>query len=167
VGKKSTKENKNIYQMCREDLGLSRQAAADLLEVINEDRIERIEKGALPRPDEIVIMAEKYGAPYLHNYYCVNECEIGQKYVPAVEPKELPRITLEMLAIMNRLTREKERLIEITFDGEISEAELPDFVALEKQLDDMAAVIASLKLWVQTEIGNERIDREKYEQLGI
>ena len=78
-----------------------------------------------------------------------------------------PKITLEMLAIMNRLTREKERLIEITFDGEISEEELPDFVALEKQLDDMAAVIASLKLWVQTEIGNERIDREKYEQLGI
>ena len=166
MGKRSVKENKTVYQMIREELGLSRQAAADLLVFINEDRIIRIENGSRPKPDEITIMAEKYQAPQLLNYYCANECELGQEYVPQIEIKELPKITLEMLAVMNRLQKEKDRLIEITYDGEITEDELPDFVAFEKQLDDMSAVIASLKLWVQTEIGKERIDRETYERLG-
>ena len=32
-----------------------------------------------------------------------------------------------MLATLNRLTKEKERLIEITVDGELTEDEIPDF----------------------------------------
>ena len=46
--KKSIKEIKNVYFQCREALGLSREAAAELLEYISKDRIYRIENGALP-----------------------------------------------------------------------------------------------------------------------
>ena len=41
--KKSVKEIKNVYFQCREALGLSREAAAELLEYISKDRIYRIE----------------------------------------------------------------------------------------------------------------------------
>ena len=43
MGKKSVKENKNIYQICREQQELTREAAADLMQYISDDRIEKIE----------------------------------------------------------------------------------------------------------------------------
>ena len=43
MGRKSTKENKNIYQISRENAELTRDAAAEQLEFISSDRIEKIE----------------------------------------------------------------------------------------------------------------------------
>lgn len=39
----STKENKNIYQLTRESLKLTRESASELLETISPERIEKIE----------------------------------------------------------------------------------------------------------------------------
>lgn len=79
MGRASNKENKNKYQLIREELGLSREKASELLETIMPERIEKIESGkSLPRPDEVITMAEKYKRPSLCNYYCSNQCPIGQ-----------------------------------------------------------------------------------------
>ena len=43
MGRKSTKENKTIYQKSREALGYTRDAAAEKLGFISSDRIEKIE----------------------------------------------------------------------------------------------------------------------------
>ena len=52
MGRKSTKENKNVYQTSRESLGLTREAAAEKLEFLSADRIEKIEsEKSLPHPD--------------------------------------------------------------------------------------------------------------------
>ena len=57
----STKENKNIYQLTREELRLTRDAASELLKAIPPERIEKIEnERSLPHPDEVLTMAEKY-----------------------------------------------------------------------------------------------------------
>ena len=81
----STKENKNIYQRTREELKLSREAASQLLESIPPERIEKIEnERSLPHPDEVLIMSDRYKQPGLCNYYCANQCPIGQQYVPEV-----------------------------------------------------------------------------------
>ena len=118
MGRKSTKENKNIYQISREEAGFTREAAAELLEFISSDRIEKIEnEKSLPHPDEILAMADCYKNPTLCNYYCSHECPIGQEYVPEVKLKDLSQITLEMLASLNSLEKEKMRLVEITVDG--------------------------------------------------
>ena len=102
MGRKSTKQNKNIYQTSREEAGYTRESAAELLEFISSDRIEKIEsERSLPHPDEILAMAEGYKNPSLCNYYCSHECPIGQEYVPEVQFKELSQITLEMLASLN------------------------------------------------------------------
>ena len=67
----STKENKNIYQLTRESLKLTRESASELLETISPERIEKIEnERSLPYPDEVLTMAEKYRQPNLCNYYC-------------------------------------------------------------------------------------------------
>ena len=111
----STKENKNLYHRTRESLRLTREAASELLESITPERIEKIEnERSLPHPDEVLVMAEKYKQPSLCNFYCANQCPIGQQYVPEVKVKDLSQIVLEMLASLNSMNKQKERLIEIT-----------------------------------------------------
>jgi hypothetical protein len=102
MGRASKRENKNRYQLIREELGLSREKASELLESIMPERIEKIEtEKSLPHPDEVLILADKYKRPSLCNYYCSNQCPIGQQYVPEVKVKELSSIVLEMLASLN------------------------------------------------------------------
>lgn len=159
MGRKSTKENKNIYQTSREEAGLTREAAAEVLEFISSDRIEKIEsEKSLPHPDEILAMADCYKNPSLCNYYCSHECPIGQEYVPEVKLKDLSQITLEMLASLNTLEKEKNRLIEITVDGVISDDEKKDFERIQDQLAQIAMAVDSLQLWVQKAIADGRID---------
>lgn len=149
MGRNSIKENKNIYQQSREDAGLTREAAAEQLEYISESKIEKIEYDkTLPHPDEVLAMAKCYKNPSLCNYYCSHECPIGQEYIPEVSFKELSQITLEMLASLNALEKEKNRLIEITVDGVISEDELSDFKKIQSQLAQISLAIDSLQLWV-------------------
>ena len=150
MGRKSTKENKNIYQLSREEANLTRESAAEKLEFVSADRIEKIEyEKSLPHPEEILAMAECYKNPALCNYFCSHECPIGQQYVPEIKMKELSQITLEMLASLNVLEREKNRLIEITVDGEISEDEIQDFKKIQQQLAKISMAIDSLQLWVK------------------
>ena len=159
----STKANQNIYQTTREGLKLTREAAGELLEVIAPERIEKIEnERTMPHPEEVLIMAQKYKLPRLCNYYCANQCPIGQQYVPEIKVKDLSQIILEMLASLNSMSKEKERLIEITVDGKISGDELKDFVAIQDQLEKISVAVETLQLWSERMLANGAIDREKY-----
>ena len=160
----STKENKNIYHKTRESLQLTREAASELLETIAPERIEKIEnERSLPHPDEVLVMAEKYKQPSLCNYYCANQCPIGQQYVPEVKVKDLSQIVLEMLASLNSMSRQKERLIEITVDGRISGDELEDFIAIQEELERISVAVETLQLWSERMLATGAIDPEQYQ----
>ena len=153
MGKKSVRENKTVYQQSREAAGLTRAAASDAMVYVSEDRIEKIEyETSAPHPDEVLAMADCYKNPSLCNYYCSHECPIGQEYVPEVKIKDLSQITLEMLANLNALTKEKDRLVEITVDGGISDDEMPDFLRIQEHLEKMSLTIDSLKLWIDNAV---------------
>ena len=161
MGRKSTKENKTIYQTSRESLGLTRDQAAEKLEFISADHIEKIEyQKSLPHPEEVMAMADCYKEPILCNYFCSHECPIGIEHVPEIKEKELSQITLEMLATLSKLTTAKERLIEITVDGEVSEDEIPDFLKIKHELEKMAMAIDSLNLWIDQTIATGKIDKK-------
>lgn len=160
----STKENKNIYQLTRESLKLTREAAGELLESIPPERIEKIEnERSLPHPDEVLLMSDKYKKPDLCNYYCANQCPIGQEYVPEIKIKDLSQIVLEMLASLNAMSRQKDRLIEITADGVVSDDELRDFVLIQEELERISITVETLQLWSEKMLDNGMIDAEKYE----
>lgn len=160
MGRKSTKENKNKYQTSREEMNYTREAAAEKLGFISADRIEKIEnEKSLPHPEEVLAMADCYKNPSLCNYFCSHECPIGMEYVPEIKAKDLSQITLEMLATLNKLAHEKERLIEITVDGELSEDELPDFYKIKDQLEKMSLAIDSLNLWLDQEIASGKFKK--------
>ena len=67
---------------------------------------------------------------------------------------------VEMLAALNNLAKRKERLVEITVDGEITEDEISDFVVIQEELDKMSLIIDSLNLWVSNTIAAGKLDKE-------
>ena len=149
MGRASVKENRTPYQISREEKGWSRAKAAEET-YISESRIEKIESGKTKaEPEDVVAMAEQYDAPGLCNYYCVNECAIGDKlHMPELEEKGLAKIVLELLSTLNSLNNEKIRLVEIAEDEEITEDELKDFAKINEELDKITATVQSLKLWI-------------------
>lgn len=160
----STKTNKNIYQRIREALNLTRESASELLESLPPERIEKIEnERSLPHPDEILVMADKYKQPSLCNYYCANQCPIGQQYVPEVKMKDLSQIVLEMLASLNSMNKRKDRLIEITADGVISQEELADFIHIQEELERISITVETLQLWAERMLATGAIDPQQYQ----
>ena len=154
MGRASTRQNKTPYQLAREELGLSRERAAKLLETIPAERIERIEsERSLPRPDEVLRMAQRYKKPSLCNAYCARACPIGQEYVPEIKPKELPAIVLD---------RERGCLIDISADGSIDPDELADFLRIQRELEQISRTVEALQLWAEKMMADGRIDRAAY-----
>ena len=152
MGKKSVKEKKNVYQQARESVDLTRSAACDATDgMLSESRIEKIENGTLgAHPEDVILMAWAYNKPELCNHFCTKECPIGKKYVPIVETiHDLPQITMTLLSNLNTLNREKDRIIDITADGKITDDEHEDFKLFREHLAEMSMAIESLKLWVE------------------
>lgn len=166
MGRLSTKENKSIYQIRREELGLSREKASELLDGIPPERIEKIEnEKSMPHPDEILAMSEAYKKPELCNYFCANECPIGKYYVPEVKVKDLSQIVLEMVASLNTMQKKQERFIEIVADGVIEKDEIQDFVNIQEQLEKISLTVESLQLWAEQMIANNIIDKDEYDRV--
>lgn len=163
MGRASIKENKNVYQLKREELGLSREKASELLECVPPKRIEKIDSDkVLPHPEEVLIMADKYKSPELCNYYCSNQCPIGQQYVPEIKMKELPQIILETVASLNKMNKKQERLIEITADGIIDDDELDDFIYIQEELEKISVNVETLQLWSERMLASGAINEEAY-----
>ena len=153
MGRGSVRQNKNKFQLIREDLGLSREKAAELLETVSPERIEKIESGkCAPYPEEVLAFARKYKRPSLCNYYCSQCCPIGKAYVPEVEMKELSAIVLEMLASL-----------EITADGKVSGDEIDDFITIQQELERISVTVETLQLWSEKMLLSGAIDRDAYE----
>lgn len=162
--KVSSKENKNAYFRRREELKLTREQASELLETIPPERIEKIENERVePHPDEIKLMAEKYKAPELCNFYCSNQCPIGQKYVPEVKIGNLSQIVLSMVDSLNDVQDNQKRLIRITADGVIDDTEIDDFIDIQEKLEKISITVEALQLWSEQMLAKGVIDIEKYQ----
>ena len=159
MGRQSTREDKTIYQLCRESQGLSREKASDLMDGVSAARIEIIEYGLQePTPYDVVQMADCYKQPELCNYYCSHRCEIGDRYVPEVELSELSNIILEPIASLNEINPLTSRLIQIARDGKISDDEIPDFAFISSKLDEISLAVDALNLWVDKTASENNIN---------
>ena len=157
MGRKSTKENKSIWQTTREDLGLTREKAGELVPGSSPERIEKIENGRTQiQPEDVILLAEHYRAPSLLNYYCCNECPIGETQVIRAESKELTQIAVETLNAVNQMDRIKNRLLEITEDGQVRKDEYEDFMKIKSVLDRIAQSVSNLRLWMDEQIAENK-----------
>ena len=159
MGKRSTRENKNVYQLSREKLELTRDAASELMTYISADRIEKIEsKKVSPHPDEVLTMEQCYKNPELSNYYCTHECPIGMKYVPEARLRDFAQVTVELLAAINSMEEEQKRLIDISSDGRVNDFERKDFDVILEKLNRIDRSIQGMRIWIEHALQTGKID---------
>lgn len=126
----------------------SREGAADIMS-IDRGRLYRIESGLVnPYPEEVHLMADLYNAPELRNYYCREMCPLGCD-TPKVDIFDLDRISIKALSAFRKLDKTKERLLDITEDGVITEDEREDMQKVLDTLSELENITQSLKIWVK------------------
>ena len=69
-----------------------------------------------------------------------------------------------MLASLNSVDKEKNRLIEITSDGVITEDEYEDFAMIQDKLEKISVTADALQLWVREKIADGNIDQSKLDR---
>ena len=149
MGRKSIKANKNIYFQSREEAGLTRAEASELMGCVSESRIDKIENDRTRvQPEDVTAMAKAYKRPNLCNYYCTHECSIGKDTVTELRPSNLSELSLSIFNSLNALNKQKERLMEIAEDGVVSDDEMTDFLSIQKNLDKISTTVETLKLWM-------------------
>ena len=159
MGKRSVRENKNIYQLSREERELTREAASEALVFLSHERIEKIESGkSAPHPDEVLAMERAYRNPELSNWFCTHECPIGMKYEQEVKLKSLAQVTVETLAALHAMDEEKNRLIAISVDGRVNDAERRDFDRILGKLNALDRAIRSMQIWLEHARQSGKID---------
>ncbi len=155
MGKKSTNPDKCLYWECREQLGLSREAAAEKLGM-SDDALERFERGTTARhPDVVWAMSQAYDDPTLCNHYCTTECAIGRRYVQPVQARELKGIVLNMMASLNAVKELETRLVAITHDGSVDDGEISEFQEIQDELEKLAGSVNDLQLWADKAIDED------------
>ena len=156
----------NMYREVRDKLGLTRDQANELLETIEPGKLERIEsEKQLPSPDDVMIMADKYGEPNIRNYYCANQCPMGQHYVPRIKFIDLEKTVLKLIASLNSMHAKQDKLIEIAEDGKISDDEMRDFISIQKELEKVSLAVSAMEVWTEKMMSSGVIDMEKYKEL--
>lgn len=99
-------------------------------------------------PDMVVKMADLYNAPELKNSYCREMCPLGCD-TPELELKDLDRITIRAMLALREMAQTKEMLLDITEDGIITEHEKPMLEKVISNLDEVAMIAQSLKVWAE------------------
>lgn len=152
------------YRKKRNEIGLSREAAAEMMNM-SDDKLERIENGKQkPTALDVSLMAKAYSAPELCNYYCHNECEIGEKYVPEISETNLPSITLQLLDTIYKVNDLEKILVNVTADGVIDDYEIDDLVKIMNTLGKLSNTIKALDLCVEKKMACGEINRDKFEE---
>ena len=70
---------------------------------------------------------------------------------------------MEMLASLNTVEKEKDRLIEIAADGTIDDNEVEDFIRIQEELERISITVETLQLWSERMLANGMIDAEAYQ----
>jgi len=105
------------------------------------------ENGTSEVPPEVALkMAQAYGDPRLTAKYCSDYCPIGQKYAHRVEQRSIAEAVLGLLKEHQDVKVMRERLIAITADGVIDEAEEPEVRRMVRELLELERAIDTVKL---------------------
>jgi len=156
MGRDPTKAIENQCFRCRKEAAKyndklnSREGAAELLGV-SVSSLADYELGntkVIP-VDKIVLMADLYNAPELKAWYCTSECPIGESFpMPSSDLATVERTTLNLLKQLRQDDVEKvrEKLIDITADGVISEDERVDLADILEYLDKLIKAAGELRL---------------------
>lgn len=107
--------------------------------------------------ESVVRMADLYNAPELKNYYCTQECPIGKGCMHRLDVDNLDRLTLKVMSSLRTVSFIRDKLIDISADGIVSDDEVVEFKQVLTALDAISKNAQELKLWAEKMIGG-RVD---------
>ena len=98
--------------------------------------------------DKAVLMADKYNAPELLNYYCLHECPIGCKRAISEDCIDIELATVQLTKMLRKDVVQgiKHRLQDIAEDGKVSEDEVDDFDEILNDLREVSRIISKLEI---------------------
>ena len=152
-------ETTNIYKAARlraaqvnPELSTAEKAAQLLF--IRREKYLQIEqddphhKTTVPTRDEVAMMIRTYCAPELRNYYCANECPLGEG-IPLLQADSLDRISVQLMIALRRMELARDEMDKILVDGIVSETEADRFKEIVHTLKEIAIQASALELWAQ------------------
>ena len=164
MGRASVKEDKNIYQITREEMRdengkpWSREKAADEIAEIENGRYNYLDKYRLLKieeetvkiqPEDIVALSKAYNKPELRNYYCCHQCDIGKIDAPEVIYDNVHEILVNMSVSLESVNAKKLRLMEILADGKVDDAEITDLNKILEELEKISMTVEAIQLWCE------------------
>ena len=159
MGRRASKANKNIYYLARmqaaesDPVFSSRESASEKLR-IERSRLARIELDKIqPYPEEILIMAEVYKAPYLCNDYCKNVCPIGinsmlGEKIKGMKKESFERLSLRFISSAHSVEDISRKLVDISKDGKVTEEEYESFHKVLSAMDELTENIREIKAFI-------------------
>lgn len=153
--KSATKAVGNVFYEARieaarcNDRLASREGAAEELG-IDRTRLARIELGSLvPYPEEVLLMAEAYGAPQLTNHYCSSCCPLGKETIPPCELLQLDRLTIKVISAVRNASIIQNGILDVAEDGKVTPDEIPKLAGVKENLEEMEKASMALRLWIE------------------
>ncbi len=134
-----------IYQKPRVKRGYTQEHASELL-FISVESLRAYETGKTTPPNDVVCkMVAVYDAQYLAYQHLMYSSEVARQCLPDIDIRDLPSAILHLQKEVKDFIDCRDELVEITYDGVISEDERPRFDAILCELDDIVQSIMSLK----------------------
>lgn len=139
------RKHRNIYKIGREDAGLTQERASELID-ISVESLRAYENNIRIPPDPVVIrMIEIYDARYLAYQHLKTSAEVGRKYMPDIELKDLPMAILNLQKAVADYLKVGDEVIDIVYDGVIDKEERPRWETILQMLDKISEAILTLK----------------------
>lgn len=153
--KSATKAAQNVFYLARmeaatcNDRLASREGASEEIG-IDRTRLARIELGSLtPYPEEVLLMAEAYGAPQLTNHYCSTCCPLGKETIPPCELLQIDRLTVQVLDAMRGASFIQGAILDVAGDGKVTAEEISKLERVRASLEEMEKASMALRIWIE------------------
>ena len=156
MGRDAIKAQDNVLYKARKEASIyndrlcSREGAAELLGISVSTLADyELEITKVIPVDKIILMSDLYNAPYLLTWYCSHECPIGRRMNLQTETgNHLEKTVLKLLRQLraNDVEKIKDKLVDITSDGIISEDETVSLEEILKFLDGLIGAAVELKV---------------------
>lgn len=152
--KTATKAAGNVFYQARSEAAksndrlASREGAAEEMG-IDRTRLARIELGSLvPYPEEVLVMADTYGAPQITNTYCSQYCQLGKKTITPCELLQIDRLTVKVLTAIQGASYVHDTILAVAGDGQVTPDEVPQLEQVMQNLAAMEKASMELRLWI-------------------
>lgn len=137
--------SRNIYQTARECKGLTQEKSAELLNISVESLRSYEGDKRFPPNDVVEIMCDIYGTQFLAYQHLKKTAKGLAKVLPQAEKKELPVAVLNLIKELTEAVSLRDKLIEISIDGKITDDEIETFNRILKEFGELKNAIATLE----------------------